>query len=103
MNAVTPSVLNPTHHLARGMAFVRAIGPYAAIELILPGGTLFAVLFWLYRRYQRGEPLPPVIARSLFKLRLGVDRLVEAARTARRPSLGHRDVAASDCVVCVRS
>ena len=106
MNAVAPSILNPTRllahvrfadRLARGIGFVRAIGPYAAIEIILPGGTLLALLFWLYRRYQRGERLPPVIARSMFKIRFGVHRLVEAARTARRLSLGHRDVAWRDC------
>jgi hypothetical protein len=87
MNAVTPSILDPMRllahvgfadRLARGIAFVRAIGPYVAIELILPGGTLLALLLWLYRRYQRGEPLPPFIARSLVRIRFGVHRLVEA-------------------------
>ena len=29
---------------------VRDFAPYAAIELILPGGTLLAILCWLYRR-----------------------------------------------------
>lgn len=29
---------------------VRAFAPYAAIELILPGGTILAILCWLYRR-----------------------------------------------------
>jgi hypothetical protein len=29
---------------------MRDIGPYAAIELVLPGGSLIAVLLWLYRR-----------------------------------------------------
>jgi len=85
MNPVTPSILNPTRllthvgfadRLARGIGFVRAIGPYAAIEIILPGGTLLALLFWLYRRYQRGEPLPPVIARYIFKIRRPVPLLV---------------------------
>jgi hypothetical protein len=32
---------------------LRAIGPYAAIEIVLPGGTLFALLLWLYRRNDR--------------------------------------------------
>ena len=27
----------------------RAIGPYVAIELILPGGSLIAALVWIYR------------------------------------------------------
>lgn len=107
MNAVTRSILNPTpllthvafaDRLARGIAFVRAIGPYAAIEIILPGGTLLALLLWLYRRYQRGEPLPPVIAR-MFRIGFSVRRLVEAAPAERRP--GYRDVTASVCTACV--
>jgi len=28
-------------------------GPYLAIELILPGGSLVALLLWLYRRSNR--------------------------------------------------
>jgi hypothetical protein len=31
---------------------VRRLGPYAAIELLLPGGTLIALLVWLYRRHR---------------------------------------------------
>lgn len=29
---------------------LRELGPYAAIEIILPGGSLLALLLWLYRR-----------------------------------------------------
>jgi hypothetical protein len=29
---------------------LRALAPYAAIELIVPGGTVLAILCWLYRR-----------------------------------------------------
>lgn len=29
---------------------LKGLAPYAAIELILPGGTLLAFLLWLYRR-----------------------------------------------------
>lgn len=31
------------------------IGPYAAMEIILPGGTLLALLLYLYRRQARAE------------------------------------------------
>ena len=84
MNALAPSgrsLTNPTRvlahagfadWLARGVMAVRTIGPYAAIEIILPGGTLFAFLLWLYRQHQRGEPLRPLIARSLCRMRTGV-------------------------------
>lgn len=31
----------------------RTFGPYLAIELLLPGGSLVALLLWLYRTYAR--------------------------------------------------
>jgi hypothetical protein len=34
---------------------VREFGPYAALELLLPGGSVIAVLMWLYRRHKRIE------------------------------------------------
>lgn len=33
---------------------LKAIAPYALIELILPGGSLMALLLWLYRRRKGG-------------------------------------------------
>ncbi len=39
--------------LRQGLAGVRQLGPYAVMELVLPGGTVIAVLLWLYRRHQR--------------------------------------------------
>lgn len=41
--------------IMRGLAGVRELGPYAAIELLVPGGSVFAVLLWLYRRHKRIE------------------------------------------------
>jgi hypothetical protein len=32
---------------------LRDLAPYAVIELILPGGSLIAVLLWLYRRQKK--------------------------------------------------
>jgi hypothetical protein len=32
---------------------LRELAPYAAIELILPGGSLMALLLWIYRRQKR--------------------------------------------------
>jgi len=31
----------------------RSFGPYLAIELLLPGGSLIALLLWLYRTYAK--------------------------------------------------
>jgi len=32
------------------VSVLRSLGPYAAIELLLPGGSLLALVLWLYRR-----------------------------------------------------
>jgi hypothetical protein len=42
--------------LARGLTALRALAPYAAIELLLPGGSLVALVLWLYRRYKKATP-----------------------------------------------
>lgn len=34
---------------------LRDLAPYAVIELVLPGGSLLAVLLWLYRRQRKAE------------------------------------------------
>jgi hypothetical protein len=39
------------------LAKLRILAPYAAIELILPGGSILALLLWFYRR-QKGLVLP---------------------------------------------
>ena len=44
-------VRSPTW-LARGLAGLRQLAPYAAIELLLPGGSLIALVLWLYRRHK---------------------------------------------------
>jgi hypothetical protein len=36
--------------LRQVMRGARQLGPYAAIELLLPGGSLVAIALWLYRR-----------------------------------------------------
>jgi hypothetical protein len=33
-------------------AIFRRLGPYLAIEILLPGGTLMALLLWAYRQKQ---------------------------------------------------
>jgi hypothetical protein len=36
--------------MKRGLTLLRGLGPYVAIEILLPGGTLIALALWLYRR-----------------------------------------------------
>jgi NodT family efflux transporter outer membrane factor (OMF) lipoprotein len=38
---------------AKGLALLKALGPYAILELLLPGGTLLALLLWLYRHRRK--------------------------------------------------
>ena len=38
---------------------VRQLGPYAAIELLLPGGSLLAIALWLYRRNRLARQAGP--------------------------------------------
>jgi hypothetical protein len=42
-------------------AALKDLAPYAAMELLLPGGSLMALTLWLYRRQKR----VPALARSL--------------------------------------
>jgi hypothetical protein len=37
------------------IARLRDLAPYAAIELVLPGGSLIALLLWLYRRQKKSS------------------------------------------------
>lgn len=37
----------------RVLVLVRSIGPYAAIELLLPGGSVLALLYWWHRHRVR--------------------------------------------------
>jgi hypothetical protein len=39
--------------LSAWIAKLRALAPYAVIELVLPGGSLMALLLWLYRRQKK--------------------------------------------------
>jgi hypothetical protein len=42
-------------HTVAVIARLREIAPYAALELILPGGSLMAILWWLYRRQKKSS------------------------------------------------
>jgi hypothetical protein len=45
---------------------LKAFAPYALIELVLPGGSVMALLLWLYRRRKNGAnigQLPKTLSR----------------------------------------
>jgi NodT family efflux transporter outer membrane factor (OMF) lipoprotein len=47
--------------IAKGMTLLKTLGPYALVELVLPGGTLLALALWLYqhRRHAAIRALGP--------------------------------------------
>ncbi|MHB8814392.1 MAG: hypothetical protein ACYDAE_14120 [Steroidobacteraceae bacterium] len=46
--------------MTRLVALLRELGPYLAIELILPGGSLIALVLWFCRRHgARWRPIDP--------------------------------------------
>ena len=45
----------PNPWIARLPALLRGLGLYAAIELLLPGGSLIALLVWLYRTVRASD------------------------------------------------
>jgi hypothetical protein len=49
-DVVATRMITLTRWMARGAAALRDLAPYAAIEIILPGGSLMALILWLYRR-----------------------------------------------------
>jgi hypothetical protein len=81
--------LRTARFVGRALALVKELGPYAAVELILPGGTLIALGLWLYARHKAGKPLLPFRFRS----RLAGNQAVAAALAASkslfsRPAIG---------------
>ncbi len=54
--------------IAKGMALVKTFGPYVLVEFVLPGGTLLALLLWLYQ-HRRQQLRTMVGRRALRRLR----------------------------------
>ena len=44
--------------IGRLLVLLRNLGPYAAIELLLPGGSIVALLYWWYRQRVRAGAVP---------------------------------------------
>jgi hypothetical protein len=52
-NLMTHGRLSVPGWIQRGVTLLKNLGPYAAIEILLPGGTLIAIGLWLYRSYRK--------------------------------------------------
>ena len=68
-----------TDNLAKLARQLKEAGPYLLLELLLPGGTLFALLLFLYRN-------PPVGIADL-PVRLASPPIVQALATSQRTAL----------------
>ena len=58
---------------------LKALAPYALIELVLPGGSVMALLLWLYRRRKSGIGFGQFTVRLLSFLRLADPLRIKAA------------------------
>ena len=56
--------------IAAVMVRLKALAPYALIELILPGGSVMALALWLYRRRKNGVGFGPLPMKLVAFLRL---------------------------------
>ena len=55
---------------ARLLILLRVIGPYAAIELLLPGGTFIALLYWWYRNRVTLRAVTDAVAESVREIQV---------------------------------
>ena len=70
----------------------RKLGPYVLLEVLLPGGTLFALALFLYRRQGGGEILSQALATAAALVARVRARFVPRTRSHATPA---RPVAAS--------
>jgi len=66
----------------------RALAPYALMELVLPGGSVLALLLWLYRRWKSGLGFGPLPERLLPFLRMAHPLFSNSAVCAARNAVG---------------
>jgi len=76
-------------------SFIQKLGPYLLLEIVLPGGTLIALLLFLYQRRQLAEGAAtdmPIIASAMSAVRAVYQRI----------SLQLKAPAPSPCRSCTR-
>jgi hypothetical protein len=62
-----PALRNWYGYAAAVIVRLKALAPYALMELVLPGGSVMALPLWLYRRRKIGVSLGPIAG----EIRLG--------------------------------
>jgi hypothetical protein len=68
------SIMSPG--IAKIVAAIRRVGPYLAVELILPGGSLIALTLWLLRN-------PSPLRRSLARIHLLARTILQSVAVVR--------------------
>ena len=71
------------HRLRAANELFHRAGPYVLLEILLPGGTLFALLYFLYRRAQaRGRAPGPFAAWIVLQLEDALHLRIAGTRRA---------------------
>jgi hypothetical protein len=78
----THAVRNWGVYATAAIVRLKALAPYALIELILPGGSVMALLLWLYRRRKDGVGFGLLPTRLFAFLRLADPLPVQCGRSA---------------------
>ena len=78
----THGLRNWAGYTAAAIVRMKALAPYALIELILPGGSVMALLLWIYRRRKNGVVFGPQPMKIFAVLRIRGNRFGRIA-TAR--------------------
>ncbi len=68
--------------LAMLRRLVQEFGPYLMLEILLPGGTLLALLLFLYRR--RGPELGSIVLRIALAIQIALAGLLQQATSVPR-------------------
>jgi hypothetical protein len=79
----TLALRNGIGHATSVILRFKALAPYALIELVLPGGSVMALLLWLYRRRNNGVGVSQLRERLLSFLRLAKPKRNTAVCVAR--------------------
>ena len=101
----TPSLCNLSVYAAAVIARLKALAPYALIELVLPGGSVMALLLWLYRQRKNGAGFGPLATKLLALLRPDAarERLAASSQGRRRSDVGELDFQLGEGTGCAEA
>jgi hypothetical protein len=83
--AISESIMQTKAAMAEVGRVLQKAGPYVVLEVVLPGGTLFALLLYLYRTGQLGKLARLARAGQVLVVR-GASRTAAAVAFALQPA-----------------